>query len=68
MKRECDRVIPEIFEPLHHILNGFNAHYGRIHLRTPAIAAFGRTAESGDDHDVKWPFLFHHFLGASLKY
>jgi hypothetical protein len=42
MKGKDDRIIPEILEPFSHFFDGFNAHYRRPLLRTPAITAFRR--------------------------
>jgi hypothetical protein len=66
MKSECDGITAKVLEPGDDIFNSLYAHNRGAHLRTPAVCAFGGTAQGGDDHDVKRPFLFqllsHHFF------
>jgi hypothetical protein len=61
MESEGNPVLTEIFEPCHHFPDGLYAHDRGSFLRTPAITAFGRTAQGWDEHHVKRIFHYTRF-------
>jgi hypothetical protein len=66
MEGEGYPVLTEIFEPCHNFPDGLYAHDRGSFLRTPAITAFGRTAQCRDEHHMKR--IFHYTFFLSLEY